>query len=157
MQLFGGNVKNPKVLQDLQKESEALKRYLIVLEERQLEEMIQFDEAKKNFESFEKKLSEINASRIEIQAALKGELISIQSNLTQLSNERKVVLIGISKNPLAKYEVLRKIKAGIAVTKVIDTACASCGSTLNSSLMQVAKSPNQLSVCDACSRILFTG
>ncbi len=43
--LYGGKVRNPKELQDLQNEAEALKRYLSVLEDRQLEAMLQVDEA----------------------------------------------------------------------------------------------------------------
>jgi predicted nucleic acid-binding Zn-ribbon protein len=43
--LYGGKVRNPKELQDLQNESAALKRYLAVLEDRQLEKMIAQEEA----------------------------------------------------------------------------------------------------------------
>ena len=43
--LYGGSVRNPKELEDLQMESGALRRYLSTLEDRQLEEMILFEEA----------------------------------------------------------------------------------------------------------------
>src|SRR4030067_385559 len=42
--LYGGTVRNPKELQDLQNESAALRRYLNTLEERQLEALIAADE-----------------------------------------------------------------------------------------------------------------
>ena len=38
--LYGGRIRNPKELQDLQKEIESLKRHLATLEDRQLETMI---------------------------------------------------------------------------------------------------------------------
>ncbi len=38
--LYGGKVRNPKELQDLQNESASLKRYLSVLEDRQIETML---------------------------------------------------------------------------------------------------------------------
>ena len=41
--LYGGKINNPKELQDLQVEGQALKRYLVVLEDRQLECMIAVD------------------------------------------------------------------------------------------------------------------
>ncbi|NIM05125.1 MAG: hypothetical protein GTN65_05800, partial [Armatimonadetes bacterium] len=43
--LYGGSVANPKELEDLQMESEALKRYLETLEDRYLEAMLEQDEA----------------------------------------------------------------------------------------------------------------
>ena len=43
--LYGGKVRNPKELQDLQNESAALKRFLDTLEERQLEALIAVEEA----------------------------------------------------------------------------------------------------------------
>ena len=43
--LYGGSVRNPKELQDLQSEVAALKRFLETLEERQLETMLAVDEA----------------------------------------------------------------------------------------------------------------
>ena len=46
--LYSGKVKNPKELQDLQNEAEALKRYLTILEDRQLEAMLVLDDAEPN-------------------------------------------------------------------------------------------------------------
>ena len=43
--LYGGKIRNPKELQDLQNDVAALKRYLNVLEDRQLDAMIAFEEA----------------------------------------------------------------------------------------------------------------
>ncbi len=43
--LYGGKVRNPKELQDLQKESASLKRYLVVLEDNLLEAMMALEEA----------------------------------------------------------------------------------------------------------------
>ena len=42
--LYGGKVSNPKELQDLQQESESLKKYLSILEDQQLEAMLAMDE-----------------------------------------------------------------------------------------------------------------
>jgi uncharacterized protein len=46
--LFGGKIKNPKELQDLQMESEALKRYITQLEDEQLEAMIAHETAEED-------------------------------------------------------------------------------------------------------------
>jgi predicted nucleic acid-binding Zn-ribbon protein len=49
--LYGGKVKNPKELQDLQNEAAALKRYLGGLEDRLLEAMLAEEEAASKFDN----------------------------------------------------------------------------------------------------------
>ena len=46
--LYSGKIRNPKELQDLQNEVDALKRHLDTLEDRQLEAMLHFDEMENN-------------------------------------------------------------------------------------------------------------
>jgi predicted nucleic acid-binding Zn-ribbon protein len=55
------------------------------------------------------------------------------------------------------YEQLRKLKRGVAVATVADNSCAACGSTLSSAQLHAAKSPNQLTRCESCGRILYGG
>ena len=47
--LYGGSVTNPKDLEDLQLESESLKKYLSVLEERQLVAILEMEEAENDY------------------------------------------------------------------------------------------------------------
>jgi len=57
--LYGGNVKNPKEVQDLQNKTESLKRYLNTLQDQQLEAMLaheEKDEALQTAENAFKKL-----------------------------------------------------------------------------------------------------
>ncbi len=46
--LYGGKIRNPKELQDLQNELAALKRYLTVLEDKQLDAMMKSEEAEQH-------------------------------------------------------------------------------------------------------------
>jgi len=55
------------------------------------------------------------------------------------------------------YTNLRESRRGIAVSKVVDKTCSSCGSTINASLLHAARSPTQINTCDVCGRILYTG
>ena len=43
--LYGGGVKNPKELQDLQKDSASLKKHLVTLDERELDAMVKTESA----------------------------------------------------------------------------------------------------------------
>lgn len=152
--LYGGSVKNPKELQDLQKDIVSLKKHLVTLEERELESMLVS-------ESTGAELEKVKTDLELIQARLGNEhkkLIDEQSELTKqlesLGQEREASLAPIEVSLLASYEELRKQKRGVAVTEVEDGACASCGTTLNAALQQNARS-QKLAYCPSCGRILF--
>ena len=156
-QLFGGKVRNPKVLQDLQNESAALKRYLAVLEERQLEIMLLVDEHSEALFDFQKDLSSKTAKRVETHASLNGEKTQLLKEIEKMTEERNAAVTGMDDETISLYEKLRKRYRGIAIAKVTDNSCGACGNTLNSASLQAVKSPNNIVKCDNCSRILFSG
>jgi predicted nucleic acid-binding Zn-ribbon protein len=155
--LYGGKIKNPKELQELQNESAALKRYLYVLEDRQLEAMIIHEDAQTAHEIAIKNQATIH-SQIEIRnAALENEAKEMQKDIDRIESERTAISSGIPGTNLALYDQIRSQRGGIAVARVIDGTCSACGSTLSSALLNSAQLPNQLSRCSTCSRILYAG
>ena len=155
--LYGGKVRNPKELQDLHQESSALKRYLAVLEDRQLEEMLILDEAQESQNKANEYLEKIRIEMAEKNANLVKEQVALQKVLGQQAVQRQVAVKGISPEDLQLYESLRAQRNGVAVARVTDNACSACGSTLSASLLQSSRSPNQISRCDTCGRILYAG
>jgi len=156
-QLFGGKVRNPKVLQDLQNESAALKRYLSVLEERQLESMFLVEEIESELNTQISDIANLKGKKIEMEAALNGEKTKIKKEIDNLTHEKNAATQGIDAETLRIYNKLRDIRGGVAVALVSDKSCSACGSTLNSALLQKVRSQNQLTKCDTCGRILFAG
>ena len=155
--LYGGKVRNPKELQDLQQESAALKRFLSVLEDRQLERMIALEDAEKNrsivldqLEDAQRRNQQSNSSLVKEQSALQDEARHWQA-------ERQAEIGSIPEGDLALYQNLRQQRRGVAVARVTDNTCSACGSTLSSALLHAARSPNQLTRCDTCGRILYVG
>lgn len=155
--LYGGKVRNPKELQDLHKESAALRRYLNTLEDRQLEAMIRLDDAEIAYQETIDKLKEIKKERAGQNATRLEEQSNLHKEVARLEVERQAASASITPDDLHLYELLRKQRSGIAVAKVIDNTCAACGSTLSVALLQSARSPNQLTRCATCGRILYKG
>jgi uncharacterized protein len=155
--LYGGKVRNPKELQDLQQESGALKRYLGVLEDRQLEAMIEAEEAEARHETANLALSEFQARRIESNAALMGEQSALQKDVTRLENERNAALSSIDAADIQLYDQLRRTRRGVAVAVIQDNACTACGSTLTPGTIQTTRSGATLTRCTFCGRILYMG
>ena len=153
--LYGGSIRNPKELQDLQKDIVSLKKYLEVLEERQLEAMLTAETAQQELDAA---MSELEQTQIKVNVQnhdLTVENESLVKDLERLQNERKAVISDLASSAVEMYGQLRKQRRGLAVTTITDSACAACGTTLTPAQQQSARSTSQLFNCPSCGRILF--
>lgn len=155
--LYGGKVRAPKELQDLQNEAAGLKRTISALEDQELEVMIRVEEAQMRLNTAKQQLSAVTAEVMTENAALSGEKSMLQSLAEKLKIERSAVLDQIDPNFLAEYERLRKAKRGIAVASMVDNACSGCGTVLTPADRQSARSPSSVFHCPTCSRIIYAG
>lgn len=155
--LFSGKIKNPKELQDLQMESEALKRYITQLEDEQLEAMIAYESAEEDLNQANKNLTDVKAALIEENAALLGEQSKLQDTLSRLLREKEAVLQAIPPKNQQLYHQLREKKRGTAVATVFDGGCGICGQSLTPGDLQAIRSATKLVYCPSCGRILYEG
>jgi hypothetical protein len=155
--LYGGKIRNPKELKDLENEVASLKRYLSVLEDRQLEAMLAEEEAAERQKQSAAELEVTRQKHSQRSNELMQERERILKDASRLEDERNAALTSISADDLALYTQLRKTRRGVAVAKVADRACSACGSTLNAALLSAAHSPNQINHCEVCGRILYLG
>ena len=155
--LYGGKVRNPKELQDLQNESAALKRHLAVLEDQQLESMLALETAENLHLDAEKRMKLTIGQVGEQQAALIGERDRLIKMIERLDAERLAASHSLPSDSIVLYERLRPNKHGMAVTSVSEKTCDACGHTLTPGEWQAARAPNQLCFCPSCGRILYAG
>ena len=155
--LYGGKVRNPKELQDLQHESEALKRYLTILDDRLLEAMLALDDASSDHAAAVIELQQVQTRLTNEFTSLHQEQANLIQENTLLESERGAAVHSISESELQIYEGLRKQKRGVAVATVKDKNCSACGSTLSAAQLHAARSPNSLTRCETCGRILYGG
>jgi predicted nucleic acid-binding Zn-ribbon protein len=153
--LYSGNVKNPKELQDLQNEVAALKRYLATLEDRQLEAMLEEETAEQADQAALDKLEQVKARLADQNQTLTVEQTALNKELEKLEAERQATLSPLEAGLLTVYDELRQRKRGVAIAAVSDDACAACGAILPPALMQSARSTSQIFNCPTCGRILF--
>lgn len=155
--LFSGKIKNPKELQDLQMESEALKRYITQLEDEQLDTMIEYEEAEKIEQQTEHDLKQATGTAAEENAALLGEKSRLEEDLKRLIREKEAVLNSITPESHKLYQKLRKHKRGTAVASVSEGGCGICGQSLTPADLQTIRGSNRLVFCPSCGRILYEG
>lgn len=153
--LYGGTVRNPKELSDIQDEIAALTRYLDTLEERQLEAMLNFDEAQDIRDQARDWLDQALAETEKRNAVLVEEKRQHQGSLQTLEIQRQAQASRVEAADLKVYESIRVKRGGVGAAKVQDRTCSACGSTLASALYQQARSPSKITHCDTCERILY--
>lgn len=153
--LFGGKIKNPKELQDLQMESEALKRYISQLEDEQLEAMFANESAENAENKASKDLTQIKGTVAEENASLLGEKNKIEADLERLIREKEAVLQSISPKSLSLYQKLRRTKYGTAIAAISEGGCSICGQSLTPADLQTIRASSKLVFCPNCGRILF--
>ena len=154
--LYGGTVKNPKELQDLQKDIVSIKKHITALEERELESMMRAENTENALQSAKTDLELMQARLGNEHRKLIDEQSVLITEMERLTEEREAALGPIESTLLATYEYLRQQKRGVAVTEINDNSCSSCGATLNAALQQNARSAKQLMNCPSCGRILYS-
>ena len=154
--LYGGSVRNPKELEDLQMEAGALRRYLSVLEDRQLEAMIVFEEAEAAQEDAQTNLAAVKKQAAAQNTDLTAEQAELEAKVAQLEAQRSAAIAEINADLLERYEEIRQKRFGQAVAGVRDGSCAACGAILSAAQAQEARSPTKITYCDTCGRILHS-
>ncbi len=155
--LYSGKITNPKELQDLQNETAALKRFLLVLEDRQLEEMIVYDEANEKHQTAQYHYEQLSEQVNQENQELLKEQSGIKKDIDRIIYEKQSLVNSIDAESISLYEQLRKQKRGVAVAKITDKTCSACGSSLTPALIQTAHSPSQITYCPSCGRVLYGG
>jgi len=155
--LYGGKVKIPKELQDLQHEVAAIKRAIAALEDQQLEAMVLVEEAQARCDAAQQQLVHAQGESASDNAIMAGERSALDTLSLRLQTERDAVVNQIDAATLEEYSRLRKAKRGVAVATVSDNGCSACGTELTAADRQSARSPLQVFHCPSCGRFIYGG
>lgn len=151
--LYSGNVRNPKELEDLQKEIESLGRRRSGLEDDVLEAMIMMEETQAEREAADEALAQIEADWELRVAGLKVEQNELALRLNTLNALRQKQAALISPNLLAEYEQLSQRRGGVAVAALRGNECQGCRLTVSANKVKDA-AEGKLVYCGSCGRIL---
>jgi uncharacterized protein len=155
--LYGGSVRNPKELQDLQAEAASQRKYLATLEERQLQAMMTFEESEGAVGKAQQRCEELERERAAQAETLAAEQVDLRITVEKLGAQREAAVAPIDPADLDIYLSLRKSKRGIAVVRMEAEACAGCGVSPSTSRADSARSGQDIVQCGNCGRILYLG
>lgn len=153
--LYGGTVRNPKELSDLDTDLKALKGQASKREDVLLALMEEIDAADGEAREAQRTYSQLEAEWRTNCDHLLEERARLEPEVERLELERKVFAKGIDRAALSLYEVLRERRGGQAIVRVERGMCQGCRITLPMSVLQKTRIGLGLVQCVSCERILL--
>jgi uncharacterized protein len=153
--LYSGTVNNPKELASLQQEVQHLRAQQTRKEEQALEVM---DAAESLQEMAQRKSDALNQAEQAWQqenVVLVARRDSLQTRQQELQKKRIQLAANVSIEVLNRYEMLKRLKQGRAVSRVEQNACQWCRVILTPSELQRVRISGELQHCTNCGRILY--
>lgn len=151
--LYGGAIKNPKELSNLQREVDELKDRRAKKEDGALEIMDKVEFATASVTTMNDELKRLETEWQSQQKELSAKLEQLKSAQSNLTQNRELLSAEIEPQAIEVYLELKKQK-GTAVAKVEQGTCRGCQIALPTTELQQARSGN-LVRCSSCGRILF--
>jgi uncharacterized protein len=154
--LYSGSVTNPRELQDLQEEIEALGRRISVLEDRELEIMEQVEPLEEELSALATTAQQRRTVLDDAQARLEAAEAELTKAFDDEASRRDAAAEAVPADLLATYDRLRSGLGGIGVARLVGNQCGGCHLTLSAmEAARMRKLPaGEVAHCEECGRIL---
>ena len=153
--LYGGTIRNPKELSDLNTEFALLKAQVAKREDTLLGLLVEIEEGEALLDNAQSSLAERDAIWQRDQASFLEEKARLEPEIADLDARRQDQLKTVDASSLRLYQLLRERHRGQAVAGVERGMCQGCRIALPISLLQKARSGVGLVQCVSCERILL--
>lgn len=153
--LYGGSVRNPKELSDLQADLNSLQAQVRKREDDLLSLLVELEDAEGELARAEADCATLEAHWAEQRQRLLEEKATLEPEVQRLESVRSDRSAGADRSALNLYQTLRERRGGWAVAKVERGMCQGCRITLPMSVLQKARAGLGLVQCVSCERILF--
>lgn len=155
--LYGGAIKNPKELEDLQREAQGLTRHLASLEDDLLEAMVLLDEMQEINDRREERLEQAKLARAGQNADLLDERSTLLTLRERLREEWQVTRDSLPGDDLDFYDKVKESTGGMVISILEDGSCSACGLSIPPSKQQKVRNQREYVRCSQCGRILYAG
>jgi hypothetical protein len=154
--LYGGRVRAPKELDNLQKDGVLLRKHIGQLEDQILLGLTEVEPLEKATAEGARALAAFEAHWQEERVTFTAEYKALRSRLQLLQAERAPLRATLKQGELALYDELRASKSGMALTPYRDGHCQTCRVMVPSNKAYVEQG-DAIALCSGCGRILYQG
>lgn len=153
--VLSGEVTNPKELQALTRELDALGRKKAALETETITLMEKAEAGAAQVAKVDATIAEGREKEAALIAQFREKGGALQTELERLRAEREALLTRVSQPVRERYEELRRTKHGIAVGELRHGVCSACRTELPAERAQSLMAGPPLGECPNCRRILI--
>jgi uncharacterized protein len=151
--LYGGTVRNPAELMEMQRELEAMRGKLSTAEDDALERMEQVDQSLATLQGASALVAARESQRSESMEPLRARLATLTAEKDVLSVERDAVRADADPNDLSLYARIAAHRRP-AVTGLTGEFCAGCHMPVSNEERRAVRTGTGLTQCANCDRIL---
>jgi predicted nucleic acid-binding Zn-ribbon protein len=153
--LYGGTIRNPRELSDLQADIAQLKQHLSAVEDRDLEALSASEHADNELRNATAELEALEAAWREEQAELADRVELLTGEVAILERQRKEAAAEIDPALLKTYDHVRRAHQGRGVARLDRNLCLGCRISLPVSTVNRARAGAVVVQCPNCERILY--
>jgi hypothetical protein len=154
-QLYGGTIRNPRQLQDLQGEVGMLDREIGKTEDRMLELMDSLESGRTEIGERKNRLATMREQLREVQERYARTTERLRGEGGVLDSHRKELAAQVPAQLLKRYEQIRVRQGNLGLVKVMGVHCPGCRITLPSETVKALKADRGTITCENCGRLLF--
>jgi predicted nucleic acid-binding Zn-ribbon protein len=151
--LYGGTIRNPAELMEMQRELDALRVKLSSAEDDALERLEEVDSAQGTLRSVSKLVEVREAERSTAMEPLRARLATLTAQLESSSTERDALRADAEPGDLSLYARIASHRRP-AVTGVVGESCGGCRMPVSNEERRAVRTGTGLTQCANCDRIL---
>ena len=152
--VLSGQITNPKEVQNITREIDALLRKKSALENETLALMEKAETGAAQLAKVEHTLEAGRTKEAQLIARYKTKGSALQTQIGRLKLERATIAAQVSAARLARYDSLRATKHGIAVGELEGDMCTACRMALPAERAQAVQAGPEIAECPNCHRLL---
>jgi uncharacterized protein len=151
--LYGGTIRNPAELMEMQRELDAMRARLSTAEDDALERMEQADSALATMQAASANVVAREAQRAGAMEPLRARLASLATQLETANSERDAVRADAEPADISLYERIASRRRP-AVTQLAGEFCGGCRMPVSNEERRAVRTGTGLTQCANCDRIL---
>lgn len=152
--LYGGTIRAPRELQDLQKDIDSIQAQRAKVDDRGLDAMVEQEALQEEIREREAQLAQMTENWAQEQADLQERSQTLGTDIARLEAQRTVQVAQVDRQSLWDYDAQRT-KRPLAVAAVIQGQCQGCRIGQPTMLLHRARAEDVLIHCNSCGRILY--
>lgn len=154
--LYSGAIKNPREVEDAQKDHAQLLHQQQTADEKLLEALVCIETCTATYTSAQATLKQLTAETVAQQTALRAEFATLKERLGVEQARQRTARAALTPKLLATYDTLRIRKGGRAVARLEGDSCGECRVAVPPSKLAEVLDSEGLVYCGNCGRLLWS-